>query len=83
MTDQDLPWCDSTKQKFSSQADAELLADVRAIAHEEGRQFQAVLDEALSEWVDRKRGLRPRPEVLAHLKASMAPNRELYRRLAE
>ncbi|MFQ5947973.1 MAG: hypothetical protein ACE5KX_03825 [Acidimicrobiia bacterium] len=71
------------KQKFSSQADPDLLAEVRAIAAEEGRQFQSVLDEALSEWVDRKRGLRPRSEVLAHLKDSMARNRELYRRLAE
>ena len=71
------------KQKFSSQLDADLLAEVRAISEEEGRQFQAVLDEALTEWVERKRGLRPRSEVLAHLKDSMARNRSLYRRLAE
>ncbi len=71
------------KQKFSSQLDADLLADVRAISKEEGRQLQSVLDEALTEWVERKRGLRPRSEVLAHLKDSMARNRSLYRRLAE
>jgi len=71
------------KQKFSSQLDADLLAEVRAISDEEGRQLQAVLDEALTEWVERKRGLRPRSEVLAHLKDSMARNRTLYRRLAE
>lgn len=71
------------KQKFSSQLDADLLADVRAISKEEGRQLQSVLDEALTEWVERKRGLRPRSEVLAHLRDSMARNRSLYRRLAE
>ncbi len=71
------------KQKFSSQLDADLLADVRAISKEEGRQLQSVIDEALTEWVERKRGLRPRSEVLAHLKDSMARNRSLYRRLAE
>ena len=71
------------KQKFSSQLDADLLADVRAISKEEGRQLQSVLYEALTEWVERKRGLRPRSEVLAHLKDSMARNRSLYRRLAE
>ena len=71
------------KQKFSSQLDADLLAEVRAISEEEGRQFQAVLDEALTEWVERKRGLRPRSEVLAYLKDSMARNRSLYHRLAE
>jgi hypothetical protein len=37
----------------------------------------------LTEWVERKRGLRPRTEVLIHLKDSIAHNRELYRRLAE
>ncbi len=71
------------KQKFSSQLDADLLVEVRAISKEEGRQLQSVLDEALTEWVERKRGLRPRSEVLAHLKDSMARNRSLYRRLAE
>ena len=63
--------------------DADLLSEVRAISDEEGRLFQSVLDEALTEWVERKRGLRPRPEVLAHLKDSIARNREAYRRLAE
>lgn len=71
------------KQKFSSQLDADLLTEVRAISEEEGRQFQAVLQEALTEWVGRKRGLKPRTEVLIHLKDSIARNREAYRRLAE
>ena len=72
-----------TLQKFSSQARPELLEDVRAIAAEEGRQFQAVLDEALAEWVARKRGETPRPEVLGHLKASIARHRKLYEELAK
>lgn len=71
------------KRKFSSQLEDSLLAEVRAIADEDGRQLQTVLDEALTEWVERKRGLRPRSEVLAHLKDTMARNRELYRRLAQ
>lgn len=71
------------KQKFSSQLDDSLLAEVRTLAQEEGRQFQSILHDALTEWVERKRGLRPRSEILAHLKDTMARNRELYRRLAE
>ncbi|MEZ5175218.1 MAG: hypothetical protein R2823_03325 [Acidimicrobiia bacterium] len=71
------------KQKFSSQLEEGLLADIREIADEEGRQFQSILDEALTEWLNRKRGLTPRPEVLAHLKDSMARNRSAYKRLAE
>lgn len=70
-------------QKFSSQARPELLEEVRAIAAEEGRQFQAVLDEALADWVARKKGDVPRPEVIAHLKASMARHRDLYSKLAK
>jgi len=70
-------------QKFSSQARPELLEKVRKIAAAEGRQFQAVLDEALSEWVERKSGRTPRPETVAHLRASIARHRELYRELAK
>ena len=73
----------SSRQKFATQADPAVLAEVRAIAGEEGRQFQAVVEEALREWVERKRGEVPRPDVLAHLAASVQQNRELYRRLAK
>lgn len=72
-----------TLQKFSSQARPELLEEVRALAAEEGRQFQAVLDEALADWVARKKGDTPRPEVIAHLKASIARHRDLYAELAK
>jgi hypothetical protein len=70
-------------QKFSSQARPELLDELRRIAAEEGRQFQAVLDEALSDWLERKRGESPRPEVIAHVKASIARHRKLYEELAK
>lgn len=72
-----------TMQKFSSQARPELLEEVRALAAAEGRQFQAVLDEALAEWVERQKGEAPRPEVIAHVKASIARHRRLYEELAK
>jgi hypothetical protein len=71
------------RRKFASQADPDLLDAVRDVAAEEGRQFQVVLEEAMREWLERKRGDRPRPEVMAHLAGSIAAHRELYRRLAE
>lgn len=71
------------RQKFASQAAPELLEAVRSIADEEGRQLQAVIEDALREYVERKHGERPREQVLAHLEASVAGHRELYRRLAE
>ena len=72
-----------TVQKFSSQARPELLEEVRSLAAAEGRQFQSVLNEALVEWVERKKGIAPRPEVIAHAKASIARHRSLYEELAK
>jgi hypothetical protein len=74
---------DMTMQKFSSQTRPELLEEVRRIAAQEGRQFQSVLDEALSDWVEKKTGDTPRPEVIAHAKASIARHRRLYEDLAK
>ncbi|MDP8929011.1 MAG: hypothetical protein M3O70_10680 [Actinomycetota bacterium] len=71
------------RQKFASQAAPEVLEAVRSIAEQEGRQLQAVIEEALREYIQRKRGERPRELVLAHLQASVERHRELYRRLAE
>ena len=71
------------RQKFASQASPEVLRAVRAIADQEGRHLQAVIEEALQEYVDRRTGERPREQVLAHLQASVERHRDLYRRLAE
>jgi hypothetical protein len=64
---------ETPRRKFASQADPALLDAVRDIA----------ADEALAEWVERKRGARPRPEVMAHLAGSVAAHRELDHRLAQ
>jgi hypothetical protein len=73
----------AVRQKFSSQADPRLLTELRAIAQEEGRQFQAVLEQALREFVERKRGATPRPSVMAHFQASVEKNRRLGELLAQ
>lgn len=41
-------------QKFSSQAAPDVLAAQRKIEESEGRQFQAALDEALPDYIDRQ-----------------------------
>ena len=43
----------AVREKFSSQASPEVLAALRQIAESQGRQFQAVLDEALRDYIDR------------------------------
>ena len=72
----------AVRQKFSSQADPRLLDELRAIAQEEGRQFQAVLEQAVREYVERKRSATPRAQVMAHFQASVEKNRRLGELLA-
>ena len=71
------------KEKFASQADSDVLAKLRAIAATEGRQFQAVLDEALRDYIEKKRTGKPRAHVLTALGDSIGDFDELYRRLAK
>ncbi len=71
------------RQKFSSQADPQLLAEIKSIAQEEGRQFQAVLEQAMREFIERKRSDKPREHVLAQFRTSIEKNRRLGKLLAQ
>ena len=71
------------REKFSSQATPEVLRALRAIADSEGRQFQAVLDEALREYIERKEKGQPRKHVLTALASSIDEFDALYRELAK
>ncbi len=73
----------TARQKFSSQASPELLADMREIAEQEGRHFQAVLEEAMEQYIARHKQESVRPEMLAHFYASLERNRRLYSLLAK
>ena len=63
------------REKFSSQASPELLAAVREIARKEGRHFQAVLEDAMREYIDSKEQENVRPEVMAHYRNSVERHR--------
>lgn len=71
------------REKFSSQAAPDVLAEMRKIAAAQGRQFQSVLDEALREYIDRQRQGQPRRHVLASFAASIEEFDRLYRELAK
>ena len=73
----------ATREKFSSQAAPEVLAALRGIAQQQGRQFQAVLDDALRDYIDRKQSERPRRHVMASFAASLDEFDSLYRELAK
>ena len=71
------------REKFSSQANPELLSAMREIARSEGRHFQAVLEEAMSGYIESKAQQKVRPEVIANYRASVERNRRLYNLLAQ
>jgi len=72
----------NTLRKFSSQADPEVLKELQAIATREGRQFQAVLGEAMREYLARKQQA-PRRNVLEAFQESLKERDALYRSLAK
>jgi len=71
----------TAREKFSSQASPEVLAALRQIAETQGRQFHAVLDEAMRDYIDRQQKERPRRHVMAAFASSVEEFDELYREL--
>ncbi len=69
--------------KFSSQADPELLTAMRQIARNDGRHFQAVLEDAMGHYIESRARQKVRPEVMAHYRASVEKNRLLAELLAQ
>jgi hypothetical protein len=70
-------------EKFSSQASPEVLAELRQIAENQGRQFQAVLDEALRDYIDRQQKKHPRRHVMASFASSLEEFDSLHENLAK
>ena len=73
----------TTREKFSSQASPDLLAALRKVARDEGRHFQAVLEDAIQEYLDNRSQQKVRPEMMAHFHASLERNRRLGELLAK
>ena len=71
------------RQKFATQVDTEILSTVRALAQSEGRQIQALVDEALADLIDKRRQARPRAHVMAAYQASHEGFGALYEKLAK
>lgn len=72
-----------SKVKFATQADPALLETMRQMAAAEGRQLQALVDEAFREYVERKQNPKPRAHVMQALDESLLQYDELYRELAK
>ncbi|CAN5533158.1 hypothetical protein BH24DEI1_BH24DEI1_07060 [soil metagenome] len=73
----------TTRQKYASQADPRLLEAMREAAREEGRQFQALMEDAMRDYLERRKNATPRERVMAHFRASVEKNRRLGELLAK
>ncbi len=77
------PIMSETRQKFATQVDAEILAAVRRLAEAEGRQIQALVDEALADLIEKHRQSKPRARVMGTYLGSHERFGALYKKLAE
>lgn len=52
------------REKFATQVDKVLLANLRKLAKSEGRQIQALVEEAIQKLLDDKNSNQPSPEIM-------------------
>jgi hypothetical protein len=71
------------REKFATQVNSEILAAVRMIAQGEGRQLQALVDEALADLIEKRKNARPRAYVVAAYQTSHERYSDLYKQLAK
>lgn len=71
------------REKFATQVDRDVLVAIRKIAKDEGRQLQAVVEEALKAHVEQREKGRPRPHVTAAYRSSLERYGALYEKLAK
>ena len=71
------------REKFATQVNSEILTTIRNLAQSEGRQLQALVDEALADLIEKRKQNRPRANVMAVYHASHEKFGPLYKKLAE
>ncbi len=71
------------KEKFATQVNSETIAAIRAIAQSEGRQLQALIDEAFTDLIEKRKNTKPRAHVMAAYLTSHEKYSELYKKLAQ
>jgi hypothetical protein len=72
-----------TREKFATQVNSELLATVRKLAASEGRQLQAIIEEALTDLIEKRKKSAPRAHVMGAYLASHEKFAPLYEKLAK
>jgi len=71
-----------TREKFATQVDSALLADLRKLASEEGRQIQTLVEEAIGALIDERKQGKARPHVMNAYQKSHMRFGSLYKKLS-
>ncbi len=74
---------DTNIEKFSSQASSDVLAEMRKIALGDGRHLRIVLEEAMRDYIAKRKSSRPRNHVIGALQDSIKEFNNLYQKLAK
>ncbi|AFN57588.1 hypothetical protein FBY51_1856 [Zymomonas mobilis] len=72
-----------TREKFATQVNMNILNMVRNLAKNEGRQIQSLVEEALSDLIEKRKLNQPRSRVMEIYQASHKNFAPLYKKLAE
>jgi hypothetical protein len=72
-----------TREKFATQVNSEILAAIRQLADGEGRQLQAIVEEAFADLIGKRKNATPRSHVMGAYLASHEKFGPLYKKLAE
>jgi hypothetical protein len=73
----------TSRAKFATQVNSEILVEVRMLAEKEGRQLQALVDEALADLIEKRKKTTPRSHVMGAYLGSHEKYGPLYKKLAE
>ena len=73
----------STRRKFATQVASALLDELRTLARDEGREIQALVDEAITGLIEQRRQATARPHVMTAYQRSHARFAPLYETLAK
>ncbi len=73
----------NAREKFATQVNSEILTAVRTLANQEGRQIQALVDEAFADLIEKRKKTKPSAHVMGEYLASHERYGPLYKKLAE
>lgn len=72
-----------SRKELATQVNSEISSAVRRLAQSEGRQLRALVNEALTDLIEKHKQARPRAGVMAAYQASHEKLGRLYKKLAE